>query len=179
MDTNLSETPKTESGLVVKHTGRVEDIHSRMEVRVTPVIITWQICRLMRRDFNYTTTKMFLKCLRKSTRSQVNDLLAEVVIQAEFLKSYADQFDLSFDLGGEPIPIRLICPEASMLYKTLLTVDNSIARLDCAQADLKITYQNSLDAIGPVFSAVSDLKSYCCNPKNKTASVLAVENGIS
>lgn len=178
MDIIHFETPKTSSGLVVKHTERIAQIHTRMEVNIEPLIQTWQISRWVRRDFNYVSTKMYLKCLHRPSKVQVRDLLAEVVVQSEFLQSYAVQFEMSFDLGGDPVPIRLVSPEAAMLYKTIMVVDNSMARLHCAQTDLKLSYKDATDIILPFFSALSDLKHYCLNTKQKTSAEIAAENGI-
>lgn len=179
MLTPINPTLTTEAGLVLKNVGRIEDIDTRMEVRTDANLRSWQCSRILRRDFNLVTAKMYIKCRDKRDRRQVKDLISEFVLRSEFLKAESELCELSYDLQVGTVPLRIVSPEASLLYKTFMDIDLVIAKLTCAEMDQRLTHEKAQEMPLDVFCAYSDLKTYVLGvTQMKTAAELGQENGI-
>lgn len=179
MPTPINPTITTEAGLVLKNVGRIEDIDTRLEVRIDANLRSWQCSRMLRRDFNLVTAKMYIKCRNKNDKRQVKSLIEEFVLQSEFLKAESELFELSYDLQVGSVPLRIVSPEASLLYKTFMEIDLVIAKLTCAELDLRLSHEKLQEMPQDVFCAYSDLKTYVLGvTQMKTAAELGQENGI-
>lgn len=180
MASELNPTTTTDDGLVLKNAARVEDIATRIDIRVEARLTSWKCNRLIRRDFNLVTSKMFIRCRDRTLRYQVLGLLEELVLQSEFLKAESSQYAISHALPTTIIPIRIVCPEASMLYKTLIAIDDSITRFHCAYLDEIVTLNTLQGAPEEALAAFSDLKHYILGTSaQQTAHEMGRDNGIT
>lgn len=180
MASELNPTTTTDDGLVLKNAARVEDIATRIDVRVDARLTSWKCNRLIRRDFNLVTSKMYIRCRDRASRHQVLGLLEEMVLQSEFLKAESSQYEISHALPPTIIPIRIVCPEASMLYKTLVAIDESITRFHCAYLDGIATKDKLHGAPEEALAAYFDLKHYILGSLAKqTADEMGRDNGIT
>lgn len=175
----LDQTIKTESGLVLKHVARIEDIHTPLEARVEIPFRRWECSRVVRRDFNLITTKMFLLCKQAPRRSQINDFLTEMILQSEYLVGETQQYPLSYDLAISMVPLRIISREATCLLTTFQTVDSVMAKLYCAEIDGHLTETARGAMTQQFFEAYSYLKAcVLMRTSDKTASELGRDRGI-
>lgn len=180
MASELNPTTTTDDGLVLKNTARIEDIASRIDVRVDARLTSWKCNRIIRRDFNLVSAKLYIRCRDKGSRHQVLGLLEEMVLQSEFLKGESSQYAISIVITPTIVPLRIVSPEASMLYKTLIAIDESITRFHCAHLDGIVTRDQLHAAPEMALAAYSDLKTYVLGSVSKrTAGELGRDNGIT
>lgn len=175
-----SGTILTVDGLALKHSDGVEIINVRLENRVEQMFYSWQVCRLVRRDFNFVASKLFHREKRKGGREQVQSLIHEVRLQADLLGDECRKFDESPAPVGRSVPIRLVSPAAASLFKAFQVADGAFARLNHA-VESKQLPQNQVHSYTHTFEAAfSDLKLYCSarNQQEKSAIELAKAQGI-
>lgn len=72
-------TVVTADGLALKGSDAIEIINVRLENRLDAPFYSWQVCRIVRRDFNFVATKFFHReSQREGGREQVRSLVHEV-----------------------------------------------------------------------------------------------------
>ncbi|KFC72673.1 hypothetical protein [Massilia sp. LC238] len=174
-------TVLTADGLALKGTDAVEIINVRLENRVDAAFHSWQVCRLVRRDFNFVATKLFHRERRKGGREQVRSLLHEVQLQAELLELECQSFEAPPEGPGRAVPLRLVSPTAAGLFKAFQKADAAFARLNHAVANRKLAENLVHGYTHPFESAFSDLKLYCSarNQSEKLAREMAEAEGIA
>jgi hypothetical protein len=171
----------TVDGLKLKNIDGIEMINVRLEDRFDSVFFSWQVCRLVRRDFNFVATKLFHREKRKGGREEVRSLIHEVRLQAELLADECKVFDKPPAGESKTVPLRLVSAAAAGLYRSFVIADAAFARLNHAVATNKLP-QNKVHAYTHLFEdAFSDLKMYCSkrNQQEKSAQQLATEQGIA
>lgn len=174
-------TVLTADGLALKGTDAVEIINVRLENRVEALFYSWQVCRVVRRDFNFVATKLFHRERRKGGREQVRSLLDEVRMQADLLVIECDSFASPTGTNGRSVPLRLVSSTAAGLFKAFQLADTAYAKLNFAVDSNKLA-ENMVHAYTQPFeSAFSDLKLYCStrNQQEKSARELAEAEGIA
>lgn len=178
MTITLPENNEDSQCLVVRNVDRINEIFSRTEMQVIARIKTWQVGRIVRREYYYVTAKLFLKLKDRRQRETINDLMGEFVMQTEFLKAACVDFPINYDLGCQTVPLRIVCREAFMLYKTLMDFDEAVARLHCAQVDQRISADDAERLMQPVMVAFCGFKGFVENLKPKSSTEIAQERGL-
>lgn len=183
---NMSHNPMestTESGLVVKNTDRLENIKTRMESRVEVTLSSWQICRIMRRDFQIMSAKMYKTCCNKDDRLKMRDLLLELMLQAEEMRSLLEEFEEADDAEPTIMSVRIVSHETAMLFQALKQADPLYTKLNRAFSKSQITSRRQAELMCGFERAFADVKlvlfSSHTKPSNKTAGELGKEMGIS
>lgn len=174
-------TVLTSDGLALKGTDAVEIINVRLENRKDALFFSWQMCRAVRRDFNFVTTKLFHRERRKGGRDQVRDLLQEVRLQAELLVIECESFDSPPEAPGRSVPLRLFSATGAGLFKSFQMADSAYAKLNHAVEKRELA-ENMVHAFTNDFEAAfSDLKLYCStrNQQVKSARELADAEGVA
>lgn len=174
-------TVLTVDGLAVQGTDSIEIINVQLENRIDALFHSWQMCRMVRRDFNFVATKMFHRERRRDGRAQMTSLLQEVRLQADLLVIECASFDAPPEGPGRSVPLRLVSASAAGLFKSFQIADTGYARINHAVNSTKLD-QNLVHAYTLDFeSAFSDLKMYCStrNQQQKTAAELAKAGGIA
>src|SRR5690606_36969577 len=110
----------------------------RLEGRLDTPFYSWQVCRLVRRDFNFVAVKLFHREKRHGGREQVRSLAHEVRLQAELLADECTGFGAPPPGDGKLVPIRLVSPIAAGLYRSFLIADAAYAKLNHAVSAGKI-----------------------------------------
>lgn len=171
----------TVDGLKLKHIEGIEMINVRLEDRVDTLFYSWQVCRIVRRDFNFVATKLFHREKRRGGREQVRSLIHEVRLQAELLADECKIFDAPEPADPKTVPIRLVSAAAAGLYRSFLIADAAFARLNHAVATNKLAQNKVHSYTQPFEGAFSDLKMYCStrNQQEKSAHEIATEQGIA
>lgn len=174
-------TVLTADGLAIKGTDSIEIINVQLENRIDALFYSWQMCRMVRRDFNFVATKLFHRERRRDGRAQMGSLLQEVRLQADLLVIECGSFDVPPERPGRCVPLRLVSASAAGLFKSFQVADLGYARINHAVDSNKLD-QNLVHAYTLDFeSAFSDLKMYCStrNQQQKTAAELAKAGGIA
>lgn len=180
MASELNPTTTTADGLVLKNQGLIEDIITRTEIRVEAAFVSWQCSRIVRRDFNLVTRKMFIRARDKVGRQQVMGFMEELQLQAGSLKDESLKYELESVSAPTVFPLRLVTPEATMLYKSLLVMDAAIARFYSAYMNGHIGKNQYEDSPIKAITAYNSLKSYVMSTSvNRTASEIGKERGIT
>lgn len=174
-------TVVTEDGLALKNLGRVEIIDSRIEKRIDATFHSWQICRSVRRDFNFIASKMFFRCTRPGGGEQVRSMVQEVRLHAELLASSCASFETNPVEDVRVVPLRLISAVSSSLYRAMICADLAMAKLNYAVATRKIGPDEIFDYSRDFDRALADLKMFVASKDqaNRSARDLGVAQGIS
>ena len=175
-------TVLTADGLALKGTDSIEIINVRLERRLDAPFYSWQLCRLVRRDFNFVATKLFHReSQRKGGREQVRSLVHEVRLQAELLAHECESFEMPVDSPGRSVPIRLVSPTAAGVFRACQIADLAYAKLNHAVATKKLAANLVHAYTHPFELAFSDLKMYCStrNQQDKTAREMAAAEGVA
>jgi hypothetical protein len=176
-------TAVTDDGLVLKNIDKVENLNTKIDSRVTGRFRSWQICRDVRRDFHLVTSKLFKRSRDRVFMAQAKDLLGELVVQGEFLKEAAANFPEPPEnaVGVSEVPLRIVSPEAGLLYRAFREVDGSIAALNHASKTEKIPRFEAEEKIQAFLTAYKYFKSYVIGKQQseKSAAELGAEGGIS
>lgn len=116
-------------GRVMKGVDRIEEITTRYEERVSVPFMTWQCSRLMRRDFNLMTAKMYKISRSPGAMMKVLNKLADIENQARLVNEYAAALKAPVAIIPTDLPLRLVSPEARSLVNALVVFDLALAKL--------------------------------------------------
>lgn len=178
------KTAVTEDGLHLKHVAKIESLTTNLDSRLTARILSWQVSRTIRRDFNKVTTKLFMRGRDSVFKTQAKDLLVEFSVQGEFLKAAAAEYPLppSDIVAPVEIPLRIVSAEAGLLMRVFRECDGPIAALNHATSTGAISKETKEEIMQPWERAFKDFKSYVIGENrqsSKTAAELGAEGGIS
>jgi hypothetical protein len=182
MASKMNPTTTTSDGLVMKNTGKIEDVFSRLEARLSLKLASWQCSRYLRRDFNIVSEKMFRRCRSRNPTDpqQIRGLLEEFSLQAEMLKAESLQYDITQELIFQTVDVRIVSPESMQLVKAFKATDEAMVRVICAFQDQKISKEEMENYPRPAFAAYSDLKQYILRSvPQRTATEMAQEQGVT
>lgn len=144
-----------EGDLVIRCSDRVESINSRFDDRVQSTFRSWQICRLMRRDFNYIQAKMYFAMLDHKYTDKIHYLLADIQDECQLIEDMARKFELCPDIPEVALPFRLISEEGRTLHDSIMSLDKPVAKF--LGEGLKDQIQEDLS---PVITAIHRLKKF-------------------
>lgn len=122
----------TSRPLVIKGTERIESIvvPADNDMRRESQLYTPLVSRILRRDFNVTSVKLFFFCKRSPSNHQlITHLLHRVTEEADVLANMAMPYELP---RAEPFSVctmRVITDEAFALFDALHTMDRSLFKL--------------------------------------------------
>lgn len=174
----------TADGLALKNVHRVELIDARLAQDVSANFHSWQVCRMVRRDFNFVSAKMFHQMAPKSTKTsvkeQIRGLVHEVRLQAELLVLACQAFESNPDPDIRVVPLRLVSPASSSLYKAFVYADVAYAKLNYAAENRKISPDDVHGYAQDFVLSFSDLKNYSIKSSSpKSAHELGIAQGIA
>ena len=156
-------TALTQQGKVLRNISRAENVDSRMERRVMAHIRSWQVARMLRRDFNLLATHIFFRMLKAAPEEKkaIEQLIGEILAQAAVLKFAVKNIpgvviDETFEV--ETIPVRLFSRDISFLYRAITSLDDSFARLESAFRRGVVSEKDFREMARPGRQAWSDLR---------------------
>ncbi|MCU6501922.1 hypothetical protein LPN04_29440 [Rugamonas sp. A1-17] len=116
----------------MKEADKIERINSKFSERVVAEVVTWQCSRVFRRDFNRMTYKMFLLSSKFNSQQRIILRLHEMQTALHVLQNLVNKMPAS-SLPAEKtitkLPMRLVSPEAKILFDALVTMDAIMACL--------------------------------------------------
>jgi hypothetical protein len=172
-------TGVTNDGLVLKNVNRVERFNLRMDVRLNAEFISWQVCRIVRRDFFFITSKMLYSLTSATKAEQLRALVLDVRMLADEFVSKISDHEANPLPEVREVPMRLICSEAASLYKAFIQADQAYARLNHGLARGVIGVNEVYDYTGDFEAGISGIKLFLGGgASTKTAHELGAEEGI-
>jgi hypothetical protein len=174
-------TAVTDDGLVLKNVHKAERINTNYEARVDAPFESWQICRLVRRDFNFVITKCFHRAVgRRSVGNHLRDLGYDLRLQAEYLRDDVASFEVNPEPNVRTVPVRLFTHLGGSLYRSMLIADKAYARLNYAFANGKVS-ENDFQEYSRNFElAWAGIKAYLNDGQSdKSAQELGAAQGIA
>jgi hypothetical protein len=183
MASEMNPTTITDDGLVLKNTGMIEDIITRLEHRADVDLVSWQISRILRRDYNIVSKKMFIRCRDRNGREQVRGLIEELMLQAEMLRGESlkyEAFKETHPLVPTALVLRVVSPETMQMLKALLVIDQAIGLVKSANIAGHVD-KSTMEAFPVVaLKAYTDVKQYVMGTiSTGTATELAREQGVT
>lgn len=124
-----------DTDLLVRNVDRIEGINTRYEERLTATFRSWQICRTMRRDFNFLSSKLFIVCLTKKHKARINQLLMNIHDEAYSLETLMLKHELPTHLPSKAIDFRIVSSECRLLFDSFMLADKAVAKM--SESDLR------------------------------------------
>jgi len=126
----IQELGRTGNPLVIKGVARIESIVlSREEVRLDAEVRSHVISRVMRRDFNLTSVKLFWYTKRYTCRKVAREMLDDLQAEAERLEDLARPYEMPAGPAAATCSMRIISEEAQLLFDALMLADRSLYKL--------------------------------------------------
>lgn len=152
---------KTSNGLVLKCVGDIEAVRSRTAETLEVRLGSWQICRMVRRDYYLLCSRFHRRWQRAEERDALSMLLCDLEIEADRLEHWAAPFAPPTDLDFTEIDLRVISPEAKAIWNALYKADCAVQRFS-AHEDMKMLVSENLMPFTLTFSR---LKVYAVEGK--------------
>ncbi|WP_194726354.1 hypothetical protein [Noviherbaspirillum malthae] len=184
MDNGSQNTFKTAGGKILRYLDRVEGVRATREMRLEARVTSWEVDRILRRDFNLVSQKLYRACSIWSPpeRSVVRELITEFILHGEYLVGKSSMYEVTREIPAEYVtPVRIISAESNHIYRTLVTADAAMMRLKCAVIDGLITREERTHHFNEAMAPYSQLKLILTGQKKltKTARQLGEELGIT
>lgn len=124
------ELGRTGNPLVIKGVERIESIVlTKEDVRLDCELRTHLISRVMRRDFNLTSVKLFWYTKAYSRRRSARNMLDDLRAEAERLEDLARPYEMPGGVPAATCSMRIISDEAQLLFDSLMLADRSLHKL--------------------------------------------------
>ena len=115
---------------MIKGVERIESIIlHRPELRRDAELLTHVISRVMRRDFNLTSVKLFWYTKGFYRRATARAMLADLIAEAERLEDLARPYEMPSGSAAATCTMRIISDEADFLFDALMTADRALHKL--------------------------------------------------
>ena len=154
----------TRQGKVLKNMDRIESVNTRMEKRVIAHVRSWQVARMLRRDFNLFSSHLFFRMIKATIEEKraIEQLIGEILAQATVLTFAVKEIpgvviDETFDV--ETIPVRLVSRETSYLYRAITNLDEPLVRLESAYRRSVLSREEFREIVRPGREAYTDLRT--------------------
>ena len=124
------EVGRTRQPLVIKGVERIESIIlHRPELRRDAELFTHVLSRVMRRDFNLTSVKLFWYTKGFHRRTTARAMLADLTAEAERLEDLARPYEMPPGAAAATCTMRIISDEADFLFEALMVADRALHKL--------------------------------------------------
>lgn len=125
---NGSDAVLTEQGLKLKGVEKIHRIHCDASYQDV-VLQTWQFGRIVRRDFNLLSYKVFFAVRRDDQRRKIRHLVDNLVEEAEVLEALVRRYELAKTSDQTILNLRIVSDESLRLLKTLQAADKALSKL--------------------------------------------------
>lgn len=124
------ETGRHGNPLVIKGVARIESIVLQgPDVRRDARLYTHVFSRLMRRDFNPTSVKLFWYAKAHQRRTKIRSMLADLLEEAEALETMARPYEWKSTQPAASCQMRMISNETELLFSALIQADKALHKL--------------------------------------------------
>lgn len=167
----------------MKNSDRLERIRASMTARADLIFHTSPVSRVMRRDWNIVSAKLFLNALDERLRQRIADDLVELVWQStDLLESLQtnirlDKQDMIW-MRPRKIELQVVHPLAAQWLRCMRTIDSCYLIMINAEKSGIITRKHRWAMMGPTQMAYMGFKSSAMNLPLKAAKDLLEEAGM-
>lgn len=127
---NTQELGRTGNPLVIKGVQRIESIKIQGEdVRIDAEMRSHVISRVMRRDFNLTSVKLFWYTKGYNRRKTAKYMLDDLQAEADRMEDLARPYEMPTGPAAATCSMRIISGEAKLLFDALMLADRSLHKL--------------------------------------------------
>jgi hypothetical protein len=148
---NRADKIKTANGLVLKCVADIESVRSS-DATILPVRLgSWQICRLVRRDYYLLCSRFDRRWKKEKERETLSMLLCDLEVEADRLEHFAAPFAKPSDVEHTEINLKIISLEAKAIWDALYKADGAIQRF-CAHEDMRMVVSENLMPFNLTFS---------------------------
>jgi hypothetical protein len=124
------EVGKTGNPLVIKGVERIDSIIlQREDTRRDAELFTHVLSRVMRRDFNLTSVKLFWYTKSFHRRSTASAMLQDLTAEAQRLEDLARPYEMPPAAVAATCSMRIISDEADMLFDALMMADRALHKM--------------------------------------------------
>lgn len=126
----LQELGITGNPLVIKGVERIEAIVLQgQDVRLDAEVRSHVISRVMRRDFNLTSVKLYWYTKGFNRRHKARRMLLDLQAEADRLEDLARPYEMPSSAPAATCSMRIISDEAQLLFEALMLADRSLYKL--------------------------------------------------
>ncbi|WP_076572985.1 hypothetical protein [Janthinobacterium sp. TND4EL3] len=120
----------TGNPLVIKGVERIESIIlPGDDIRLDAELYSHVLSRVMRRDFNYTSAKLFWYTKGFHRRLHARSMLHDLAGEAERLDDMARPYDMPEGAPAATCTMRIVSDEAELLFHALVKADRALHKL--------------------------------------------------
>lgn len=120
----------TGNPLVIKGVERIESIIlSGEDIRLNAELYSHVLSRVMRRDFNFTSAKLFWYTKGFHRRMHARAMLHDLAVEAERLEDMARPYDMPDVAPAATCTMRIVSDEAELLFHALVKADRALHKL--------------------------------------------------
>jgi hypothetical protein len=130
MDKNSPPNGSFSEDLVVRCADRIEKINTQHHVYLDAEFRSWQMCRSMRRDFNFMQSKLFFALRSSKNIRPIKNLLLNIYEEGQCLEDSMRSREMPSSTPSVTIQFHLITEESRILYDAILCADKAIAKMN-------------------------------------------------
>jgi hypothetical protein len=124
------QSSSTAQQLAVKNVDRIEAINAPGgDKRCEAALYTWEYSRIMRRDFNITSIKLFFFCKQTDQADLARHLLWNLTEEANLLEYMAAPYEMPDGPVYNRCVMRILTEETQRLFDALVTADRAFHKL--------------------------------------------------
>jgi hypothetical protein len=151
----------------IKNQRRIDEVRARMVVESKITILTSTMSRIMRKDWNIVSTKMYVHTLNPSIKMRVTEALAELNWEVADLQESATlslfkNLDHSW-LAQENFLVKVLSPESASWLRAVQSIDICIAKMMTAEKQGLLEKKQRLAALAGVNLAYTAFKYSAMN----------------
>lgn len=151
----------------IKNQRRIDEVRARMVVESKITILTSTMSRIMRKDWNIVTTKMYVHTLNPSIKLRVTEALTELNWEVADLQESAifglfKNLDHTW-LAQENFVVKILSPESASWLRAVQSIDVCIAKMLTAEKQGLIEKKQRLAALAGVNLAYTAFKYAAMN----------------
>jgi len=150
---------------VIRDADALDGIDSRLIATANFRLLTPYVGRILRREYNWTARKMYLRGKSDDRfRQRANRLIDELAAEISMLTDDIEHLDrwTSFALNGQDFSVKVVGMESARLLRQLRRLDDAAAILYRAQiAGGALSTQDRWEYLKPISQAVSRITNHC------------------
>lgn len=150
--------PHQSTASAMRDIERIERIHTPTEARIQATLYTAPLCRVVRKDFNIVTTKMFLARSQKTLDlSMALRELERASIEAELA---SEPHDNHYDVALPPVAfdVRIVSPFANRYWRCISRLDAVNYLLLRAETKAALRRKQRMEIVRPCLTLLHEVK---------------------
>jgi len=178
------EIDHSDEPLVVqlKNANRLERLRTTLRVNTTITMLTSPLARILRRDWNLVSAKLFVNALDKDYEQLIRQEVSELAWQAADLHDLASALPVSQTeaawMRPRTLHIQIVHPITAQWLRAFVVYDRAFAKLINAEKAGRMTKQQRLAMIRPCQLSYMGFKAIAMKMCLKSTEELLAEAGF-